>query len=104
MGVKLLPTVDALPDSLRRFMDRVTAEQTLLLVLKRDLYEGQWEPMVADLEHRLQGKPHVLRLAERIEDDLERITQMASLEQQYQVDLSVYLEPLTQDAGAEADS
>lgn len=106
MGVKLLPTVDHLPDSLRQFMDRLTDEQKLLLVLKRELYDGQWEPMIADLKARLEGRPYVLRLAARIEDDLARIEQITALEQHYQVDLAAYIEPLDEqhDAGAETDS
>ncbi len=94
MGVQVLPTIDRLPEPLRRFMDRLTAEQALLLVLKRDLYSGHWRPMVLDLENRLNGRPYILKLANRIEDDLQRIAQMRELEEHYEVDLSSYLEPI----------
>lgn len=104
MGVKLLATVDALPEALRRFMGELTEEQKLLLVLKRELYDGRWKPMIVDLQARLDGRPYVIRLASRIEDDLRRIDQLAALEQQYQVDLADYIEPLHENAGAEADS
>lgn len=94
MGVAVLPTVDQLPEPLRRFMDRLTVEQKLLLVLKRDLYDGDWRPMVADLRNRLDGRPYVLRLAHRIEDDLARIERMRQLEEHYEVDLAGFLAPL----------
>ena len=94
MVVKLLPTIDRLPAPLRPFVEQLTAEQQLLLVLKRDLYDRQWQPMVTDLMNRLEGRPYVLALAHRIEDDLRRIEQMHDLEQQYGVDLSDYLAEL----------
>ena len=94
MAVKTLPSIDRLPQPLRRFMDRLSEEQKLLLVLKRDLYDGAWAPMVADLENRLNGKPFVLKLAARIEDDLQRIEQFQQLERHYQVDLARFIEAL----------
>ena len=93
--IRVLPTIDALPEPLRRFMDRLTPEQKLLLVLKRDLYDGDWRPMLEDLENRLAGRPYVFRLAHRIEDDLARIEQLRELEAHYEVDLGSFIEPLS---------
>jgi len=75
-------------------MDRLTDEQKLLLVLKRELYDGDWRPMISDLRNRLEGRPYVLRLAARIEDDLDRIERMRQLEDHYEVDLASHIEPL----------
>lgn len=94
MQVRTLPSIDRLPLPLRRFMDRLSDEQKLLLVLKRELYDGDWQPMIRDLKNRLAGRPYVLKLAARIEDDLRRIEEMSQLERHYQVDLSHHLEPL----------
>ncbi len=94
VNLMVLPIIDRLPEPLRRFMDRLTPEQKLLLVLKRELYDGNWDQMVADLKNRMNGRPYVLRLSNRIEDDLERIEQMSQMEKHYEVDLMLYLEPL----------
>ncbi len=94
MSVGVLPTIDRLPEPLRRFMDRLTDEQKLLLVLKRELYAGDWAAMIQDLRHRLEGRPYVLRLAARIEDDLARIQAMRQLEHHYEVDLADFLAPI----------
>lgn len=94
MSIPLLPTVDRLPEPLRRQVDRLTEEQKLLLVLKRQLYDGDWRPMVTDLRNRLAGRPYVLKLAHRIEDDLQRIEQMRQMEQQYDVDLAAFIQDL----------
>jgi hypothetical protein len=75
-------------------MDGLNDEQKLLLVLKRELYDGDWRPMVTDLLNRLEGRPYVLRLANRIDDDLKRIEQMRQLERHYQVDLADYVREL----------
>lgn len=92
MSVKVLPTIDRLPEPLKRFMDRLTDEQKLLLVLKRELYGGDWRPMVTDLRNRREGRPYVLKLAHRIDDDLGRIEQMSELEKHYQVELSDFIQ------------
>jgi hypothetical protein len=92
MAVKLLTTIDRLPEPVRRFMDQLSDEHKLLLVLKRELYDNDWRPMVADLNDRLSGKPYVLRLAHRIEDDLQRIRQMSTLERDHGIDLAEFLD------------
>jgi hypothetical protein len=94
MTVKVLPSIDRLPQPLRRFMDRLSDEQKLLLVLKRELYDGDWQPMVRDLDNRLNGKPYMLQLAARIEEDLQRIEQMRQLERHYGVDLTRYIQEI----------
>ena len=91
MALRVTPTIERLPEPLRRFMDRLTQEQKLLLVLKRDLYGGDWQAMVGDLKNRLEGRPFIVRLAARIEDDLARIAQMLEMERHYQVDLADFV-------------
>lgn len=92
--IRILPTVDQLPEPLRRFMDRLSEHQKLLLVLKRDLYDGDFAPMIEDLNNRLAGRPYIFKLASRIEEDLKSIHQMCELEQHYEVDLSGYLQTI----------
>ncbi len=94
MAVKVLPTIDQLPEPLRRFMDRLSEEQKLLLVLKKELYDGDWQPMLTDLKNRLDGQPYIIRLASRITDDLRRIEQMQEMERHYRVDLAEYVQGL----------
>jgi hypothetical protein len=94
MALRVTSAIERLPEPLRRFMDRMTQEQKLLLVLKRDLYGGDWQAMVGDLKNRLEGRPFIVRLAARIEDDLARIVQMSELERHYQVDLADFVQAL----------
>lgn len=63
----------------------------MLVVLKRELYEGSWDEMEADLRARLEGRPYIFRLAHRISEDLERIGRLREFERQAGVDLGDYV-------------
>lgn len=69
----------------------LTSEERMLVVLKRELYDGRWEDMAADLEGRLHGRPFVFKLAHRIEDDLDRIERLRALEADNGVDLADFV-------------
>lgn len=73
------------------FVDALTREERMLVILKRELYEGRWDEMVADLQARLAGRPYIFKLAHRIEDDLERIDRLRTFEKQHGVFLSDYV-------------
>ncbi len=72
----------------RQFLERLSREERMLVVLKRELYEGGWDDMVADLRARLEGRPYIFKLANRITEDLERIDRLRAFETQHRVDLS----------------
>jgi hypothetical protein len=74
------------------FVKNLTAEQRMLVVLKKQLYDGQWEPMLDDLRNRLEGKPYIFKLVNRIQDDIERIEKMSAFEKGNSVDLADYVE------------
>ena len=67
-------------------------EHRMLVVLKKELYEGSWEPMLDDLQNRLAGKPYIFKLVNRIKDDIERIEEMQEFEVDHRVDLGDYVE------------
>lgn len=86
-------TRDESRDHVRRFVAGLSSEERMLVVLKRELYEGTWDEMVADLQARLEGRPYIFKLAHRIVDDLERIDRLRSFERSCGVDLSDLVEP-----------
>jgi len=75
------------------FVDGLSEESRMLVVLKAQLYGGSWEPMLDDLRNRLSGKPYIFKLASRIQDDIERIEQMSEFEAEHNVDLADYIKP-----------
>ena len=74
------------------FVRNLSTEHKMLIVLKSQLYGGKWEPMFQDLKNRLDGKPYIFKLANRINDDGERIEQMIQFEQQYGINLCDYVD------------
>lgn len=79
------------PLEVRQFVERLNSEERMLLVLKRELYEGSWDEMAADLKARLDGRPYIFKLVHRIEDDLQRIARLREFEQGHGVDLSDFV-------------
>ena len=74
------------------FVGRLSEEHRMLVILKAQLYDGMWEPMLDDLQNRLVGKPYIFKLANRIKDDIERIGQMQKFEAEHNVDLADYVD------------
>ncbi len=71
----------------QRFVEKLSDEHKMLIVLKKQLYGGSWEPMLEDLRNRLEGKPYIFKLTNRINEDIERINEMREFEERYDTDL-----------------
>ena len=82
-------------DKIRQFVEGMTNEDRMLVVLNRELYDDSWEEMVSDLRARLEGRPYIFKLAHRIADDLLRIDRLKKFENGVGLKLSDYvkLEP-----------
>ena len=74
------------------FVNGLSNEHRMLVVLKAQLYDGSWEPMLDDLRNRLAGKPYIFKLVNRIKDDIERIEQMQKFEAEHNIDLAEHVE------------
>ena len=74
------------------FVETLTNEQRMLIVLKRQLYDGNWQMMLDDLKNRLAGKPYIFKLANRIQDDIARIEVLRKFEAEHNIDLADYVE------------
>jgi hypothetical protein len=74
------------------FIAGMSDEHRMLVVLKAQLYGGTWEPMLDDLENRLEGKPYIFKLVNRIKDDIERIREMQKFENEHKIDLADHVD------------
>lgn len=83
---------DSIDPVVRGFLDILDEKHRMLVVLRTQLYGDRWEPMLEDLQNRLEGKPYIFKLVNRIKDDIERIERMRSFELEHQIKLSDYLE------------
>ena len=82
----------AVPKEVNDFVSNLSEEQKMLVVLKRQLYGGSWMPMLEDLQNRLIGKPYIFKLANRIQDDIERIQVLSNFEEKHNIDLADLVE------------
>ena len=73
------------------YVSRLTGEEAMLVTLKRELYDGCWHTMLRDLQNRLEGKPYIFKLANRILDDIKRIEKLKSFEDELQIDLGDFV-------------
>lgn len=74
------------------FISKLSNEHKMLIILKEQLYDGTWEPMLDDLRNRLLGKPYIFKLVNRIQDDIQRIEQMQEFEAKHNIDLADYVD------------
>ena len=83
---------ESIAEDIRKFVSGLSQEERMLVVLKSQLYDRHWEPMLDDLKNRLSGKPYIFKLANRIHDDIERIKKLMLFEEKHHVDLSDHVE------------
>jgi len=81
----------AVSKAVNEYVERLSDEHRMLVILKAQLYGGSWEPMLDDLKNRLAGKPYIFKLANRIQEDIERIEEMRRFEAEHKVDLADYV-------------
>ena len=80
------PEYNARLNELKETSGWLTAEQyTSLIWLKEILHKGSCLEMRADLRIKLQSRPYIFKLVDRIEVDLSRIERIQSFEEKYSV-------------------
>ena len=85
-------SVPAVSKVVRDFVNGLSDEHRMLVILKAQLYDGRWEQMLDDLRNRLAGKPYIFKLASRIKDDIERIEEMRKFEAEHHIDLADHID------------
>lgn len=78
-------------ETVREFARNLTSEERTLLVIRDELYGGQWDEMLKDLAARREAKPYVFKLATRIEDDVVRIRKLREFEQKHNLNLKDHI-------------
>ncbi|MCK5272250.1 MAG: hypothetical protein KAJ52_06715 [Sedimentisphaerales bacterium] len=78
---------------IKAFIAGLHEEERMLILLQKELYEGSWQEMLTDLNNRLEGRPYIFKLANRIRDDLSRIEKLWAFEREHNIKLADYVEP-----------
>lgn len=71
-----------------KFASSLTADERMLVTLRDDLYGGSWDQMLKDLKERLNNKPYIFKLVNRIQDDITRIEKLGDYEKKHKVNLA----------------
>jgi len=93
MGDPELQSQTGRDEAVRIFVEQLSPEEKMLIILKGELYEGNWSSMLEDLRNRLAGRPYIFKLADRITEDISRIEKLQSFEQSQGIDLADYVKP-----------
>lgn len=88
----------------RAFVVQLDDEERMLVLLQSELYDGSWEAMLADLGNRLEGKPYIFKLANRIRDDIARIEKLKNYEEKHLVKLADFIEKPTPESNDHGES
>ena len=75
------------------FVAQLNEQERMLIILQSGLYEDSWQAMLDDLHNRLDGKPYIFKLANRIQDDINRIERLKGFEEEHRVKLSDFVKP-----------
>ena len=83
-----------------QYAKKLTPEEQMLLTLRDELYDRRhgknldrderWAFMVEDLNTRLNGRPYLFKMFNRIKDDLKRIEKLQEYEKKHGVNLADY--------------
>ncbi len=73
------------------FCARLSPDERTLVALRDEIYSGSWDLMLGDLRDRLEGKPYIFKLVNRIQDDIQRIEKLRDYEKKHRLNLADYL-------------
>ncbi|HEU4339555.1 MAG TPA: hypothetical protein VFS19_05765 [Planctomycetota bacterium] len=74
-----------------KFAAQLSGDERMLVSLRDELYEGSWDQMLKDLKDRLEGKPYIFKLVNRISADIQRIDKLREYEKKHRINLADYL-------------
>ena len=74
-----------------KFTAALSGDERMLVSLRDELYDGSWDQMLKDLKDRLEGKPYIFKLVNRISADIQRIEKLREYEKKHRINLADYL-------------
>lgn len=72
-------------------LNSLCEQEKVLVACTYELYDGRWDLIMHDLVARLEGRPYVFSLGERIREDIERVSKLKRLEERLGVKLGDYI-------------
>lgn len=75
----------------RRYVESLSSNERMLITIRDELYEGNWDLMLSDLQQRLEGKMYIFRLVNKIEQDIEGIKKLQLYEKDHNINLNNFI-------------
>ena len=78
-------------DSTTQIVNALSEQEKVLVICNYELYDGRWDLITHDLLERLEGRPYIFKLGERIRDDIERVIKLRRIEEENGIKLGDYV-------------
>lgn len=78
-------------EKINKFVEELTRDEKMLVILRDELYDGKWDLMIQDLKDRLNQGPYIFKLAGTIENDLKIIKKLQAFEKKNKTDIGKIL-------------
>ena len=73
------------------FFNSLTKSDRMLIALRDELYDGDWETMTADISNRMRGQPYLFKFVNRAEKDIQSIKKIKGFEEEHHINLNRFL-------------
>jgi hypothetical protein len=78
-------------DPTTQIVNALSEQEKVLVICNYELYDGRWDLITHDLLERLEGRPYIFKLGERIRDDIERVVKLRRIEEENGIKLGDYV-------------
>jgi|WetSurMetagenome_2_1015567.scaffolds.fasta_scaffold383126_2 hypothetical protein len=78
-------------DHTTQIVNTLSEQEKVLVICNYELYDGRWDLISHDLLERLEGRPYIFKLGERIRDDIERVTKLRRIEEENGIKLGDFV-------------
>ncbi len=85
------PSLPQTPEAVNIIINSLTDQEKVLILCANELYGGSWDLITHDLIERLEGRPYIFKLGERIRDDIERVNRLRKIEKELGIRLGDFV-------------
>ncbi len=83
--------IDELELSPEEFFQSLTKSDKMLVSLRDELYDGNWDTMAEDISNRMKGQPYLFKFVNRAEKDIQSIKRLNHYEEVHNINLNMFL-------------
>lgn len=73
------------------FFKSLSKSDKMLISLRDELYDGDWETMIKDITNRMKGQPYLFKFINRAEKDIQSIKRIRAFEKEHEINLDIFI-------------